>query len=116
MHGVDVRGQIAVVTGGAAGLGLSTTKHLLNAGARVFVAARDMDLAQKSFSTGQNGQILALDLSSPESIASFASEIKKRTDQVHLLINNAGIMATPLARNREGFEMQWATIIWATFA
>ncbi|RYZ05607.1 MAG: SDR family NAD(P)-dependent oxidoreductase [Myxococcales bacterium] len=97
----------AIVTGGYAGIGLETTRVLAAAGAAVIVPARDLEKARKAVGGLANVTIEPLDLASPSTIDSFAA--RHADNPLHLLINNAGIMAVPLARDSRGIESQLAT-------
>ena len=111
-EGVDLTGRRAVVTGGASGIGVETVRALAVAGAEVTIAARDIDAAQRvaaslTRSTGNKRISVAhLDLSSQPSVKAFA---RNWDGPLHLLINNAGVMATPFTRTPEGWELQFAT-------
>ncbi|MGN6235900.1 oxidoreductase [Dyella sp.] len=109
MAGVDLRGRCAVVTGGYSGLGQVTTVHLAQAGARVIVPARDIARAHTALAGLPGVEVLPMDLMSADSVAAFSRQIVGRGDPVHLLINSAGIMATPLGRDAQGHEAQFAT-------
>lgn len=108
--GIDLSGKVALVTGGYSGLGLETVRALAGAGAKVFVAARRPEVAAKDLD-GVAGDvtILKLDLSDPASIDSFAADLVTHTTKLDILINNAAIMACPLARDARGYESQFAT-------
>lgn len=108
--GIDLSGKVALVTGGYSGLGLETVRALAGAGAKVFVAARRPEVAAKDLE-GVAGDvtILKLDLSDPASIDAFAAELATHAAKVDILINNAAIMACPLARDVRGYESQFAT-------
>ena len=109
IQGIDLSGKIALVTGGHSGIGLDTTKALAAAGARVIVGARDMEKAKQSLSGVENVEAFELDLAEPASVLAFANRFRKSFKKLDILINNAGIMATPLMRNSQGYEMQFAT-------
>jgi NAD(P)-dependent dehydrogenase (short-subunit alcohol dehydrogenase family) len=109
LAGRALRGKIAIVTGGHAGLGLETTRVLSNAGAVVVIGSRDPQKAQMAVAKMKNVAVGQLDLASPSSIDRFANEFLKAKFALDLLINNAGIMATPLMRDDRGYEMQFAT-------
>src|SRR5580704_17661525 len=109
LGGADLGGKVAIVTGGHAGLGLETTCVLSNAGATVVVGSRDVQRAQLAVATMKNVEVGQLDLASPDSIDRFASEFLKSNRTLDLLINNAGVMATPLTRDERGYELQFAT-------
>jgi NAD(P)-dependent dehydrogenase (short-subunit alcohol dehydrogenase family) len=109
LAGRDLRGTVAIVTGGHAGLGLETTRALSNAGATVVVGSRDLKKAQMAVGTMRNVEVGQLDLASPRSIDRFTDEFLDSYRALDLLINNAGVMATPLMRDDRGYEMQFAT-------
>jgi len=109
LGGADLGGKVAIVTGGHVGLGLETTRVLSNAGATVVVGSRDVQRAQLAVATMKNVEVGQLDLASPDSIDRFASEFLKSNRTLDLLINNAGVMATPLTRDERGYELQFAT-------
>jgi len=99
----------AVVTGGYAGVGLETTRTLSGAGATVIVPARTVDKARAALANVENVEIDSLDLFDPASIDAFAARFLASGRPLHLLVNNAGIMATSLVRDARGFESQFAT-------
>ncbi|HQY69371.1 MAG TPA: oxidoreductase [Pseudomonadales bacterium] len=114
--------KVVVVTGANAGIGFQAALNLSRMGAQVVLACRSMDRARKA-----HGEILAevpdaraviipLDVSEPASIQEFARQFSGQMGQLDLLINNAGIVATPLARNSVGQEMQLATNYLGAFA
>jgi NAD(P)-dependent dehydrogenase (short-subunit alcohol dehydrogenase family) len=100
-------GKRAIVTGGYAGIGIETTRVLAAAGAQVIVPARDVAKAQRTIGTLANVTIEQMDLSIAATIAAFAA--RHVDSPLHLLVNNAGIMAAPLSRDARGLESQLAT-------
>jgi NAD(P)-dependent dehydrogenase (short-subunit alcohol dehydrogenase family) len=104
LAGRDLRGKVAIVTGGHAGLGLETTRVLANGGATVVIGSRDPKKAQMAVTKMKNVEMGRLDLASPSSIDRFANEFLNSNRALDLLINNAGIMATPLMRDDRGYE------------
>lgn len=110
VSGHDLSGRAAVVTGGYSGLGTETVRALAGAGARVFVGARRPKVAETELA-GVAGHVtvLPLDLSLPDTIDAFAERLGTLTPRLELLINNAAIMACPLARDARGYESQLAT-------
>lgn len=111
--GHDLTGREVIVTGGASGLGAETARALAAAGARVVLAARDggrgeSAAAEMRAATGNpNVEFRALRLDSLASVRAFAADYLATGRPLHLLINNAGVMATPFARTADGFESQF---------
>lgn len=104
LAGVDLTGRRAVVTGGASGIGLETARALAAAGAEVTVGVRDVEAGRRV--AGEFARVAALNLSVQASVARFAADW---SGPLHILVGNAGIMATPEMRTAEGWEMQFAT-------
>jgi NAD(P)-dependent dehydrogenase (short-subunit alcohol dehydrogenase family) len=115
IKGIDIKGKIAIVTGGNAGIGLETTKILAAAGATVVVPARDIEKAKKNLEGIPNVEIEAMNLAKPETIDAFAEKFLATGRPLHILINNAGIMWVPLQRNSRGFESQLSTNYFGQF-
>lgn len=115
LEGLNLDGKIAFVTGASGGLGAETARALASQGARVTIACRDLEKGEgvaKGIreSTGNPGvDVVQLELSQPASAKACAEQWVARGDPLHLLINNAGVMACPLERTTEGWELQIAT-------
>ncbi len=99
-------GKTAIVTGGYAGIGVETTRVLAAAGAQVIVPARDLAKARKAIGELANVSIEPMDLAAPPTIDAFVQRFGDRP--LHLLINNAGIMAAPFSRDARGLESHLA--------
>ncbi len=108
----DLTGTRVVVTGANSGLGLQTSIGLARAGAEVILACRDEQRGREAEKrvreeTGsERVELRILDLASLASVREFAAGL---TGPLHLLVNNAGIMATPKATTADGFELQFGT-------
>ncbi|MFC0030581.1 SDR family NAD(P)-dependent oxidoreductase [Micromonospora chaiyaphumensis] len=109
---LDLTGRRAVVTGGASGIGVETARALAAAGADVTLAVRNPEAGQRAATdiTGTTGNdrilIAPLDLADLASVATF---VRTWDGPLHMLVNNAGIMASPELRTEQGWEMQFAT-------
>lgn len=115
IKGINLSGKTAIVTGGNTGIGLETVKTLSKAGAKVLVAARDIEKAKRNLAAIANVELEELDLGNPDSIDAFAGKFLTSGSPLHLLINNAGIMWVPLRRDDRGFESQLAVNYLAHF-
>jgi len=111
----DQTGRVAVVTGANTGLGYETASALADHGARVVLAVRNLDKGKDAAaritvkSPHADVALQELDLTSLESIRAAAEQLRSDHDRIDLLINNAGVMYTPKATTRDGFELQFGT-------
>jgi NAD(P)-dependent dehydrogenase (short-subunit alcohol dehydrogenase family) len=112
VEGIDLTGRRAVVTGGASGIGIETARALAGAGAEVTLAVRNLAAGERTAddiiaATGNKQVLVApLDLADRASVAAFTAAWE---GPLHILVNNAGVMACPEARTAEGWELQFAT-------
>jgi NAD(P)-dependent dehydrogenase (short-subunit alcohol dehydrogenase family) len=109
IRGIDLKGKTAIVTGGYSGLGFETTKVLVSAGAKVVVPARSQEKAAKALKDLKGVEIEEIELSDPESINAFAYRFLASDRPLHILANDAGIMAAPLQRDNRGYESHLST-------
>jgi NAD(P)-dependent dehydrogenase (short-subunit alcohol dehydrogenase family) len=105
----NLHGKVALVTGGYSGLGLETARVLASAGATVIVPARNPDKAKAALATIPGAELDNLDLLDPVSIDALADRFLRSERPLHILINSAGVMATPLLRDYRGYEVQLST-------
>jgi NAD(P)-dependent dehydrogenase (short-subunit alcohol dehydrogenase family) len=111
--GIDLSGTRAIVTGAASGIGVETARAIAGAGAEVTLAVRDADAGARTAAdiastTGNEAlRVERLDLSDRASVAAFVAHWD---GPLHLLVNNAGVMAIQaLTRDGDGHEMQFST-------
>ena len=110
----DLSGRTVLVTGGYSGLGKETARAMAAKGAHLILSGRDAtklsaagdEIAEE---TGAKIDTLVCDLASLDSVRKATDEALERFDKIDLLINNAGVMACPLGRTADGFEMQFGT-------
>ncbi len=109
LAGRDLTGKTAIVTGGYDGLNLEVTRVLAGAGATVVVPARSMDKARVALAGLRRVEIAAMDLMDAASIDTFAEGFLQSGRALDILVNGAGIMVPPLARDARGNESQFST-------
>lgn len=100
-------GKRAIVTGGYSGLGLETVRALAGAGMNVIVPARRPDAAQEALDDLSSVEVRGMDLSDLHSVASFAATVRDDGLPLDLVINAAGVMATPQQRTVQGWDWQF---------
>src|SRR6202789_1125296 len=111
----DQTGRVAVITGANTGLGYETALALAEHGAHVVLAVRNLDkgkdAAARITAKGPRGEVALqeLDLTSLESVRAAARQLRADHEHIDLLINNAGVMWTPKATTKDGFELQFDT-------
>ncbi|XP_047973369.1 short-chain dehydrogenase TIC 32, chloroplastic-like [Salvia hispanica] len=113
--GIDASGLTAIVTGASSGIGLETTRVLAKRGVHVVMGIRDMPAGERArqviMKDNPSAKVdaIRLDLSSMESVRSFASEFTSSGLPLNILINNAGVMTPPFALSADKIELQFAT-------
>lgn len=111
-HIPDMTGKVVIMTGANSGIGYEATRALALNGATVVMACRNMQKANqaaerlRALVLAENLDVMALDLSSLQSVRQFVAAFLQKYDRLDLLINNAGIMATPFGLTKDGFESQ----------
>src|ERR1700694_3007756 len=117
LSGVNLKGKRILVTGVSAGLGVETARSLAAHGAHVVGAARDLIKAEgataqvrtDAVKKGGNLELVELDLASLKSVRARADQLVAKGESFHVVIANAGVMATPFGHTANGFETQFGT-------
>ncbi|RNJ62426.1 MAG: SDR family NAD(P)-dependent oxidoreductase [Porphyrobacter sp. IPPAS B-1204] len=115
LDGKDLRGLTVFITGANSGLGQETARAMASKGAHIIMAGRDQakldDAAAAIHAEVPGAQLdtITVDLTSLENIRAATSRARQRFSKIDLLINNAGVMATPFGHTADGFEMQFGT-------
>ncbi|MGB6688401.1 MAG: SDR family NAD(P)-dependent oxidoreductase [Terracidiphilus sp.] len=117
LAGVDLKGMRVLVTGVSAGLGVETARALVAHGADVVGAARDLEKAKRATSevskaaaeAGASFELVELDLASLKNVRAAADKLVADGRLFDVIIANAGVMATPFGKTKDGFETQFGT-------
>jgi len=108
----DLTGKVIIITGGNSGLGYESAKQLVQHGAEVVIACRDMVKAQEAINKITDHYVQAkisavkLDLADLSSVRACAETIHERCDHIDVLLNNAGLMSTPYHTTTDWLEQQ----------
>ena len=111
----DQKGRTILVTGANSGLGLRSAEALASRGARVLMGCRNQEKAAVALETVKTAaadaapEVIPLDLADLDDVRACAQRLTDKLDQLDVLMNNAGVMAIPHQRTKQGFEMQFAT-------
>jgi NAD(P)-dependent dehydrogenase (short-subunit alcohol dehydrogenase family) len=109
----DQSGRTALITGANSGIGWETARVLGGNGAKVVLACRSRERGLEAVQRlnaacpNANATLLEMDLADLESVRESAARFDRDHDRLDLLINNAGLMATPKQRTAQGFEVQF---------
>ncbi|KAF7194227.1 Oxidoreductase calI, partial [Pseudocercospora fuligena] len=107
--------KVFVVTGVSSGIGIETMRALYSTGGHVFGTVRNIPKGQavvdEITSSTKGGKITLIEMSMDDlaSVKKGAEEILSKADKINVVINNAGIMAVPEGKTKDGFEMQFGT-------
>ncbi|MEY2422547.1 MAG: hypothetical protein QOI95_2614 [Acidimicrobiaceae bacterium] len=118
----DQKGRTVLITGANSGLGLRSAEALTRAGASVLLACRNPEKAAAALesveacATTGTPSVISLDLADLSSIEAAADAVSNRVGHIDVLMNNAGVMAIPLRRTADDFEMQFGTNHFGHFA
>ncbi|KAM0322573.1 hypothetical protein ACHAQA_009420 [Verticillium albo-atrum] len=108
-----LKGEVIVITGTSSGIGIETTRALATTGATMFLTARDVTKAQSALAgifDSSRMEIIEMNQANLSSVRAAAAAILAKASKIHLLVNNAGIMAIPELRlTADGHELQFGT-------
>ncbi|WP_199443369.1 oxidoreductase [Umezawaea beigongshangensis] len=109
----DQTGRTVLITGANSGLGLRSAEVLASRGARVLLACRSPERGRTALERVRalgDAELVRLDLADLASVRAAAADVRERTgDSLHVLMNNAGVMAAPRGATADGFERQFGT-------
>jgi NAD(P)-dependent dehydrogenase (short-subunit alcohol dehydrogenase family) len=118
----DQTGRTVIITGANSGLGLESAMQLARKGAHLIMACRDLARSQSALDEVKakvpdaSLNLMQLDLGSLASVRTFAEAYRERYQTLDILLNNAGLMATPRRETQDGLEMQLGVNHLAHFA
>lgn len=105
-------GKVFLITGCSSGIGIDTARALSATGAKLFLGVRDVAKGESALADilepGRVG-LLKIDLNSLESVREAAKTFLQKSKSLNVLVNNAGVMATPQGKTADGFETQFGT-------
>ncbi|OCL05058.1 short-chain dehydrogenase [Glonium stellatum] len=109
--------KVFLVTGVSSGIGIETLKALHATGAHVFGTVRDVEKGQavvdsilaEKIKSGGKITLIKMELDSLASVRAGAQDFLQQSKILNVLVNNAGVMATPQGRTKDGFETQFGT-------
>ncbi|KAL5286103.1 RDH13.2 family protein [Megaselia abdita] len=108
-----IDGKVVIITGCNTGIGKQTALELAKRGGKIYMACRDPikceDARLEIIEKTKNENIFnrTLDLNSLKSVRTFANNFLNEESKLDILINNAGVMATPKTLTKDGFELQF---------
>jgi NAD(P)-dependent dehydrogenase (short-subunit alcohol dehydrogenase family) len=109
--GIDMSGKRVIVTGAASGIGIPTARALAGAGAELTLAVRNVEAAKPVLSeiiAATGNRQVSVELLDLADLASVSAFVDRWRGPLHVLVNNAGVMALPEQRTSQGWEMQFA--------
>ena len=112
LHGRDLNGKVALITGANSGIGFETARSLAKHGCSIIFGCRNLIAASEAISrireekqvAGDNCAAVYLDLACLESVGMFASQVKAMYKQIDILILNGGVFGLPYSKTVDGFE------------
>jgi NAD(P)-dependent dehydrogenase (short-subunit alcohol dehydrogenase family) len=111
LEGVNLSGKRVLITGASAGLGVETARSVVARGGTVLGTARDLAKARRALAEAGNPsvELIEMDLASLSSVRKAASDLLAQAKPFDVIIANAGVMACPQGKTKDGFETQFGT-------
>ena len=115
VEGINLKGKEVIITGASDGIGVETARALAKAGARVVIAARNLQKAEpvakdiRESTKNPNVEVEKLELSSLASVNEFVKRYLEKKRPLHILINNAGVWESVKSYTADGFETTFGT-------
>ncbi len=110
----QLKGKTCMITGANSGIGKATAIQLAKMGIHIVMVCRNKERGEnaqkqiKEESGNSNIDLIIADLASLESVKNLAEEFKKKYNQLHILINNAGIFNSKIISTEDGYESTFA--------
>ncbi|MCM3575777.1 oxidoreductase [Mesobacillus subterraneus] len=107
--------QTVIITGANSGIGYEAARKLSEKGAHVILAVRNEQKGKAAVDSILQGnsnasvEMMKLDLADLTSVRNFSSTFIEKFHQLHILINNAGVMIPPFGKTKDGFELQFGS-------
>jgi NAD(P)-dependent dehydrogenase (short-subunit alcohol dehydrogenase family) len=104
--------KVFIVTGASSGIGIETGRALAATGGKVFLGVRNVKKGEdacKAYLEPGRVELLEMDLESLDSVRAAAKNFLSKSTKLNVIVNNAGVMATPQGKTKDGFETQFGT-------
>jgi NAD(P)-dependent dehydrogenase (short-subunit alcohol dehydrogenase family) len=108
-------GRVVLVSGATSGIGKAAATRLAELGARVHLLARDAERGERAREEAGAERVSDCDVSSQGSVRDFARRFRAEHDELHVLVNNAGLLANERKLSVDGFELAFATNVLGPF-
>ena len=122
VEGINLKGKEIIITGASAGIGVETARALAKAGARIVIGARNLEKAEgvakdiRESTKNPNVEVEKIEMGSIASVNEFVKRYLEKKRPLHILINNAGIMANTKSYTEDGIESSFGTNYVGHFA